>query len=1179
LRGLYRENRMRNAISQWALVLFCSAPAAALATDVQGNINLDTRWTTAGSPYRLLGDTTVAAQATLTIDPGVIVEAAATDSMGSGANAAKVELVIRGALVANGTSAAPIVFHGAVAGVDSWYGISFEPGARASSVTFAQLSDTSYAALVRSSLGVTLTDLAISKTATGIDWQSAGTAQILRTSIEASQTAIFLEGDGVGTAAAEIADCTLRGASIAAEVKALVNANVHRNHFVTNATGLLADAGSSLVFENNVLTGNTAKGLDLTQTGANAFTITNNTLDRNVYATAPTTTGIGIHVRAVSNSPSFVIRNDTVTSHGVAGIKVDGATLPSLDHNDVWGNTANYVGVTAGTGSSSVSPLFQSVIGGGTPVYSTGQSVSQGAYPNNYSQTWWFNEPGAFTTRLKFTSFSTESCCDHVYIYDVAGTLIATYSGAPAVPFYTPSVAGGRVRVVFTSDGSNTYSGFTIAGYEYAPASYNYRLQPSSPLIDTGNNLDAPADDADGIGRPYDGDFTPPAITDIGAYEWHQNAAPYANAGSDQTVLPGTTVTLNAAGSHDADGTIVAYDWNYGDGSAHGTTAIATHSYATANTYTVTLTVTDDQGATATDTAVVTVATNLPPVANAGADQWAAVGVAVNLDGGGSTDPDGTVVGYSWAFGDGAPVGSGRNVTHAYATAGVYTVTLTVTDNRGATAVDTASMVIGSSSNQAPIAHAGGPYTVTLGQAVNVSGATSSDPDGTIAAYAWDFGDGGAATTVTASHTYATAGTFLLKLKVTDNQGAVGNDSTLVTVNGPTNQPPVAVAGSAKSAQVGQSVSFDGTASHDADGTIVSWDWDFGDGSAHATTATASHAYTSAGTYIARLTVTDDKGATGTDNVAVNVGAPGNQNPVANAGGNKSGLVGQSMALDGSASHDPDGTIASWDWDFGDGSAHASTSVTTHTYATAGAFLVRLTVTDNQGAIGQDVALATVSAPNNQSPIADAGGSKAGTVGEPVTFNGGGSSDPDGTIASYAWVFGDGTSGTGATVTHTFDKEGSFLVRLTVTDNLGATAQDTALATIHPPGSGNKVPIANAGKGQSGTVAEPLTFDGTGSTDLDGTIVSFDWDFGDGATASGSRVTHSYAKAGSYLVHLKVTDNQGAVGDDMVPVSVAAPASPAAKGGGCGCGAGGGSGALLPGLLLARRRRRGAARS
>lgn len=1175
MRALIGENDMRISGLQWLLAFLAAAPATALATDVQGNINVDTRWNTTGSPYRLLGDTTVSAQATLTIDPGVIVEAAATDSMGSGANAAKVELVIRGALVANGTAASPIVFHGAVPGVDSWYGISFEPGARASSVTFAQVSDTSYAALVRSSLGVTLTDLAISKTATGIDWQSAGTAQILRTTIDATQTAIFLEGDGVGTAAAEIADCALRGATIGAEVKALVNANVHRSQFVSNGTGLLADAGSSLSCMNNVFVSNSAKGLDLSQTGANAFTITNNTLDANVAATTPATTGIGIHVRAVSNSPSFVIRNDSVTSHGVAGIKVDGATMPSLDHNDVWGNTQNYVGVTAGTGSSSVSPLFQAGRGVGT--FSTSQSVTQGAYGNNYSMTWNFNEPAAYATRLKFTSFSTEACCDHVVIYDGAGAQVASYSGTPAVPFYTPTVLGGKIRVVFTTDGSGTSTGFTIPGYEYAPAVYNYRLQPSSPLIDTGNNLDAPADDADGIARPYDGDFTPPAVTDIGAYEWHQNAPPFANAGPDQTVLPSTTVTLNSAGSHDADGTIVAYDWNYGDGSAHGTTAVATHSYATANTYTVTLTVTDDQGATATDTAVVTVATNLPPIANAGADQWAAVGVAVNLDGGGSSDPDGTVVGYSWSFGDGAPAGSGRNVTHAYATAGVYTVTLTVTDNRGATAVDTASMVIGSSSNQAPIAHAGGPYTVTLGQAVNVSGAASNDPDGTIAAYAWDFGDGGTATTVTASHTYATAGTFLLKLKVTDNQGAIGNDSTLVTVNGPTNQPPVAVAGSAKSAQVGQSVSFDGSASHDADGTIAAWDWDFGDGSAHASTATTTHAYAAAGTYIARLTVTDDKGATGTDNVAVNVGAPGNQNPVANAGGNKSGLVAQSMAFDGSASHDPDGTIAAWDWDFGDGSTHASTALTTHTYDKAGAFLVRLTVTDNQGAIGQDVMLATVSAPNNQPPVANAGGSKAGTVGVALSFNGSGSTDPDGTIASYAWVFGDGTTGTGAIVSHTFDKEGSFLVRLTVTDNLGATSQDTALATIHPPGSDNKVPIANAGKGQSGTVAEPLTFDGTGSSDLDGTIVSYDWDFGDGATASGSRVTHSYAKAGSYLVHLKVTDNQGAVGDDMVPVSIAAPNTPGAKGGGCGCNAGGGAASLLPALLLALRRRKGAA--
>ena len=134
----------------------------------------------------------------------------------------------------------------------------------------------------------------------------------------------------------------------------------------------------------------------------------------------------------------------------------------------------------------------------------------------------------------------------------------------------------------------------------------------------------------------------------------------------------------------------------------------------------------------------------------------------------------------------------------------------------------------------------------------------SSDADGKIASYAWDFGDGKTSTEASPSHTYA-AGTYTVTLVVTDDDGSTGSTTGTVTTVEP-NRAPVA---SFSSAVTNLSVAFDATASTDSDGKIVSYGWDFGDGSTD-TTATPTHRYAAAGSYPVVLTVTDNDGATDT---------------------------------------------------------------------------------------------------------------------------------------------------------------------------------------------------------------------------------------------------------------------------------------------------------------------------
>lgn len=157
--------------------------------------------------------------------------------------------------------------------------------------------------------------------------------------------------------------------------------------------------------------------------------------------------------------------------------------------------------------------------------------------------------------------------------------------------------------------------------------------------------------------------------------------------------------------------------------------------------------------------------------------------------------------------------------------------------------------------------------------------------------------------------------------------------------------------------------------------------------------------------------------------------------------------------FDARNSRDADGAITAYAWKFGDG-ASGSGSTATHTYASAGNYVATLTVTDNQGAVGTAVASVQLTAPN-AAPVARA----SATASAPLTasFDGRNSYDPDGTIAAYAWNYGDGSGGSGATPTHAYATAGTYYATLTVTDNRGASASTNVAVTVAPPAPGSVV--------------------------------------------------------------------------------------------------------------------------
>src|SRR5207249_1444946 len=229
-------------------------------------------------------------------------------------------------------------------------------------------------------------------------------------------------------------------------------------------------------------------------------------------------------------------------------------------------------------------------------------------------------------------------------------------------------------------------------------------------------------------------------------------------------------------------------------------------------------------------------------------------------------------------------------------------------------------------------------------------------------------------------------------------------------------------------------------------------------------------------------------------------------------------IVGATVTFDGSGSSDPDGTIASYAWDFGD-STGGNGAVTPHTYLSFGTFNVSLTVTDNESFTATAYRDVVVHAP----PVADFVATPSPTnPGSPVTFNASASFDPDGTVVSYTWEFGDSTAGSGVMLTHAYANPSVYTAILTVVDNQSLSSNATHQVTVNAP------PRA-AFQFSPGTIyiGVSVMFDGSASTDPDGTIASFSWDFGDGSLGSRVQASHGYARKGTFGVALTVVDNLG----------------------------------------------------
>jgi len=477
---------------------------------------------------------------------------------------------------------------------------------------------------------------------------------------------------------------------------------------------------------------------------------------------------------------------------------------------------------------------------------------------------------------------------------------------------------------------------------------------------------------------------------------------------------------------------------------------------------------------------------------------------------------------YDWDFGDGT--GSlMQRPSHTYTLAGCYTVSLTVSDLDGVTDTDSILVEV---LNVRPIADAGGDKTISEGTTVTFDGSNSWDTpsDLPLLTYEWDFGDGTSTgesrDNKVVTHTYVDAGVFVARLVVRDDDWSASNylqlESQLVTVTGASS------GGGTITFTYGSGGSSGGDPTGGGGGDPATWEvyWDFGDGGTGEGTS-VTHTYESDGLYIATLILTDGFGAMSVHNILVTVL---NSPPTAEAGPDASGDEDEAIPFVGSGS-DPGGGALSYDWTFGDGGTATGASVT-HAFTQSGTYTVTLTVTDPDGLTATDTCSATVS---NVAPVAVITVGVGSEEGDVITFSGTSTTDTasDLPLLSYAWVFEEGGTASGGSVTHTYADEGFYSITLTVTDDDGASSGATTTRTI-----ANAAPVATITSITTGHAdilpTDSVTFTGTGTDKGTTDTLTYKWEFGDGDTATTASTVHVYDASGNYTVRFTVTDNDGA---------------------------------------------------
>gem|GEM_PF-2082662 len=590
------------------------------------------------------------------------------------------------------------------------------------------------------------------------------------------------------------------------------------------------------------------------------------------------------------------------------------------------------------------------------------------------------------------------------------------------------------------------------------------------------------------------------------------NAPPSAAVTGDETIRTGTDASLDAAGTADLDGNVTAYRWDLdGDGDAEQTGETAAVSFPDDGTYSVALTVTDDDGATDTATANVTVLNRRPEAAAGANETEPLVGAPVAFDAADSLDPDGEIERYEWdADGDGEYDRSGEAVVASFEEPGEQTVAVRVTDDDGVTNETTIVVDV----NAPPEPAVSLPETVLTGESVTLNGTESTDADGEVVDYAWTAeGSSALHTGALTNASFDDDGTYEVALTVADDDNATATVTRNLTVR---NRGPelwlTRVWPETLPVERDGFVEYE-TDAVDEDGRVVNATLAFTPPSNETRTlnASANGALESqldeSGVWNVSATVTDDDGATTTVNRTLAVNAP----PEATVDAPRNATVGEQVEFLADAT-DPDGSVREYTWRFG-GLLITGENATWEPDE-AGIRNVTLRVTDDDGATTAVNHTLDVHGVRDAEILAP----DVVETGEPVTLRAEtvGFDDP---IQNYSWTVSNETFA-GENATWTPEEPGEREVVLGVTTDDGETVYADRILAVESPYQ----PDLNVDRVLGGRVLSASAYPDDGY-DIEPDDLTYKWDLdGDGDFERDGRQSRDRVvdEPGTYEVAVRV---------------------------------------------------------
>lgn len=483
------------------------------------------------------------------------------------------------------------------------------------------------------------------------------------------------------------------------------------------------------------------------------------------------------------------------------------------------------------------------------------------------------------------------------------------------------------------------------------------------------------------------------------------NPAVVPHPGINQFICPGSKAVIGAPA-------VTGYSYSWYSNPSGYTSSLAMDTVSPKVTTTYYLSVTDKSTGCSKMSPVTVFISPIPSVAFTAVSNCLYAPITFTNS---STSTTGQHLKYTWKFDDGTFSTDSIPVRKSFSKAGVHTVWLIAETDSGCrdsiskkVTVFAAPTVDFSASNTCA-----GQQTVFTNNSTLVSG--------NINGYHWNFGDGTTSTATSPGKTYASGGTYTVWLTATSDRGCKDSVSKTITVS----TKPVS-AFSVSGGCATDSVRFTNMSTIGAGHTISGYSWDFGDGS-QSILKDPYHKYTKPGTYTVSLVSTADGGCDDTLKQSVTI----NAGPTVKIGGNMNVCVGTTVQFYDSSTVAGPATITGRIWNFGDKSSTSSTANPTHTYALPGTYWVWLYSQTSSGCKDSASTLVQV----NKLP--DTGFTATLVKGRQYNF-----AANDKVSAVYQWNFGDNTTATGATTSHTYANNGIYTVSLRMA-NLDSCTEST----------------------------------------------------------------------------------------------------------------------------------------